>query len=534
MSANASTILATEADRNTLPAIGYVASPGYHVFIETKQLVLLYSWQFECTDVGTFRDYVQRINVSTMGTVEELGHPPVLDTGHIPITVLDRAGVEENVWYRSPCVPLPLTRDPLTYHSADQCRRVTPETGAEDVTYAAAFECGRLLAAADPRLAQELMRWRRESYRQSVRTDSLIQIQATIPLNQALDIHQPVASVVALNAAGGIVTGITHIGDKYGLSAIEGAPGLNPAEVQQAWNLASAAEATAILGGEPGATGVVVNAPAQTARSATTLAAVAADSASLSPPAVGPRPGPERRATADRELDMRTPWIESSTALKERLRRPIQLDVTEAESEMPPYMELFLSHLRLLVGVPFDYLCPDDRLLPDESIRFFYIDRSWTDRLVDGAVAVGKIGTREQAHHQGHAPAVNQQVDLSERIVRIIQRGRQSFTDAKAANDQNPAPADTITGFLLRSSAVSGWPQMDVRAYKTDVPEPFDPADPKIQPLQLPTLRLELLSPGVMIAIFQGVPQLVILEEPHNGVHVRPAHRWRRRQGLSP
>ena len=215
---------------------------------------------------------------------------------------------------------------------------------------------------------------------------------------------------------------------------------------------------------------------------------------------------------------MRTAWIQSSTALKERLRRPIQLDPTEAESEMPPYMELFLSHLRLLVGVPFDYLVADERLLPDESIRFFYIDRSWTDRLVDGAIAVGKIGTREQAHHQGHAPAVNQQVDISERIVRTIQRGLKSFTDAKAANDPNTTPADTITGFLLRSSAVSGWPHMDVRAYKTDIPEPFDPADPKIQPQQLTTLRLELLSPGVMIALFQGVPQLVILEEPHNGV----------------
>jgi hypothetical protein len=215
---------------------------------------------------------------------------------------------------------------------------------------------------------------------------------------------------------------------------------------------------------------------------------------------------------------MRTPWIQASTALKERLRRPIQLDTTEPESEMPPYMESFLAHLRLLVGVPFDYLVPDERLLPDESIRFFYVDRSWTDRLVDGAIAVGKIGTREQAHHQGHAPAVNQQVDLTERVVRIIQRGRQSFTDAKGGNDKDTTPADTITGFLLRSSAVSGWPHMDVRAYRTDVPEPFDPSDPNIQPQQLKTLRLELLSPGVMIALFEGVPQLVILEEPHTGV----------------
>ena len=96
---------------------------------------------------------------------------------------------------------------------------------------------------------------------------------------------------------------------------------------------------------------------------------------------------------------MRTPWIQASAALKERLRRPIQLDTTEPESEMPPYMELFLSHLRLLVGVPFDYLVPDERLLPDESIRFFYIDRSWTDRLLDGAIAVGKIGDASNCDH---------------------------------------------------------------------------------------------------------------------------------------
>jgi hypothetical protein len=274
-------VLATVADRNVFAAVNYTQVPPYYVFLETKQLVLLHSWQFECTGVGTFRDYVQRINVSTMGTVEDQGHPPVIDTGHIPITVLDRSGVEENVWYRGPFVPMPLTRDPLTYHSADQCRRVTPETGAEDISYAAAFECGRLMAAADPRLAQELMRWRREPYRQSVRTDSLLAIQAAIPLDQILEIHKPVVPVVAANAAGSIVTGIKQVGDKYGIGVVNGAPGLDPAQVQQAWNLSSEAVAVAILGGEPGATGVVVTAPAQTVRTATTIDQVAADTASL-------------------------------------------------------------------------------------------------------------------------------------------------------------------------------------------------------------------------------------------------------------
>ena len=277
----ATSVLMTVADRNVLTGIDYVAPPDYQIFIQTKQVVLLHSWRFECTGAGTFRDYMQRVNVSTLGTVEQPGHPPVIDTGHIPISVMDRAGVREDVWYRGPLVPMPLTRDPLTYHSADQCRRVTPETGAEDVTYAAAFECGRLMAAADPRLAQELMRWRRESYRQSVRVDSVAAIQTSIRLDRQLDIHQPISSVVAYNAASSIVGAVPHVGDRYGIAAVSGAPGLDPARLQQAWNLNSVAEAVAVLGGEPGATGVVINTPAQSIRDATTIDQVAADTASL-------------------------------------------------------------------------------------------------------------------------------------------------------------------------------------------------------------------------------------------------------------
>ena len=278
---DASSVLLTVADRNVLTGIPYVGPPSYQIFIETSQVVLLHSWRFECTGAGTFRDYMQRVNVSTLGTVEQPGHPPVIDTGHIPISVMDRAGVKENVWYRGPLVPMPLTRDPLTYHSADQCRRVTPETGAEDVSYAAAFECGRLMAAADPRLAQELMRWRRESYRQSVRVDSVAAIQKSITLDQQLDIHKPIASVVAYNAASGIVSAVPHVGDRYGIAAVSGAPGLDPARLQHAWKLNSIAEAVSVLGGEPGATGVVVTTPAQSVRDATTIDQVVADTASL-------------------------------------------------------------------------------------------------------------------------------------------------------------------------------------------------------------------------------------------------------------
>jgi hypothetical protein len=222
---------------------------------------------------------------------------------------------------------------------------------------------------------------------------------------------------------------------------------------------------------------------------------------------------------------MRSAWTTGADFLRQRMSNPAQLLAPVPEAEMPPYMESFLAHLRLLIGVPFDYLVADARLLPDESIRFFHIDRSWTDRLVDGAISVGKIGSREQAHHQAQSPGVQQQLDLSERIVRILQRGLKDFPTAKTLNDANQQSGEIITGFLLRSAAVSGWPHMDVRAYTEVLPQGYNPSSIPSDGtpgatggMQLKTLRLERLSPSVLVALFQGIPKLVVCEEPHHGI----------------
>ena len=251
-------------------------------FQNTVSLVLLYSWKFECIGPGSFRDLMQGLDVAMFGTVADPGHPPVTDTGHIKISVADRAGVEETALYRSPLAPFQLTRDPLgPYHSADQCRRVTPETGAEDVTYACAFETGRLLAAADARLAQELMRWRREAYRQSARADMFSAVSQAIPLAQALDVHTPAIPVVAAGATARMLDGRGPAADRFGVKFMDQVIGLQPTAVQDAWQLSSAAEAAAILGGDAGSLGAKVVAPVATPRPATDIIAVAADSASL-------------------------------------------------------------------------------------------------------------------------------------------------------------------------------------------------------------------------------------------------------------
>jgi hypothetical protein len=214
---------------------------------------------------------------------------------------------------------------------------------------------------------------------------------------------------------------------------------------------------------------------------------------------------------------MRTAWVTASDALRQRLVQPAQVAAQDETAEMKPYLESFLAHLRLLVGVPFEYLVPDSRLLPDESIRFCYLDRSWTDRLVDGVISVGKIGSREQAHHQAHAAQVDTALDHVEWQVRSRQRGL-----GDAVDDSDVDPGVTITGFLLRSAAVSGWPQMEVRAFSEVLPA--YPSEQAMEAARLPLLRLERLSPAVLVALFAGVPKLVWLEEPHHGVQFGVKH----------
>lgn len=67
----------------------------------------------------------------------------------------------------------------------------------------------------------------------------------------------------------------------------------------------------------------------------------------------------------------------------------------EENEELLNQMVHWLSRLRVLEGAPFRYLAPSEEMLPNESIRFFHVDRNWLDALVDGAISVGRLGSRE-------------------------------------------------------------------------------------------------------------------------------------------
>jgi hypothetical protein len=218
------------------------------------RLVCLASWRFECPTSGaTFRELTRELDVAMIGVTEEPGRPVVTDTGHTPVTLHDRDGVVDTTWYRGPFVPYALTRDVLgPYHSADQCRRVTPETGAEDISYAAAFEIGRLLAAADQRLAVELARWRRGAYARSAQRDVVTLFDKQMPsvllddLRAYLD--RAIVPVVTNSLIPRVTGSIGPVADRYGIDVVKDAPGLDPGLVQVAWRLPSLELSRAVLG----------------------------------------------------------------------------------------------------------------------------------------------------------------------------------------------------------------------------------------------------------------------------------------------
>jgi hypothetical protein len=195
-------------------------------------------------------------------------------------------------------------------------------------------------------------------------------------------------------------------------------------------------------------------------------------------------------------------------AVSELLDQLVEHDPDDGDHVVPGELRRFLAGLRLLHGVPFSYLVPDAELLPRESIRFFYVDRRWTDALVQGALSVGTITTADRAQLEAMYPHVRDDVDEAERVIRTP-HGEERLAGA----------GGTITGFLLRSRAVSGWPGLHVRAYRRDVIE--DDALSTVaesHPDRLKLLRIERLAPAVLLALIDGVPEVVHIEEPRRGI----------------
>lgn len=207
--------------------------------------------------------------------------------------------------------------------------------------------------------------------------------------------------------------------------------------------------------------------------------------------------------------------VPSSAALK-GLRASVHLSASLTAVPLPQALQDWLARLRLLKGVPFGYLVPDEAMLPPESIRFFTLDMAWVDTLVDGALSIGRtLGRKPDLAMAGlEAGAADHAQPLSAQAVTRM-RGRGLGLPPAAP------PKGPITGFLLRSKQVSDTPGIGVNVY----PQGHTPADhdrdPTVDIQLLDILRYETLGAAsdVMICLVSGEAWRVDIHQPPEQLH---------------
>jgi len=117
-----------------------------------------------------------------------------------------------------------------------------------------------------------------------------------------------------------------------------------------------------------------------------------------------------------------------------------------------------LANLRLLINVPFAHLVPDARMLPPESIRFFYVDRTISTRSATGPASIGVQSSRDASQAAVVRGTVRQAATARAFAARATAIRRPQLL-------QGAQSGDPVAGFLLRSAVVSGWPGLEVKAY---------------------------------------------------------------------
>ncbi|WP_141585205.1 hypothetical protein [Actinomadura sp. WMMA1423] len=177
-----------------------------------------------------------------------------------------------------------------------------------------------------------------------------------------------------------------------------------------------------------------------------------------------------------------------------------------ADDRPPDEVVNWLAKLALLDGVPFNYLVPDERMLPPESLRVFHLDRAWIDALIDGAFSVGRITSADTALDAVRQSSMRTLVHGRRRLVRRNPRPTPPSAETGAVSEDSGSTE--ITGFLVRSAAVAGWPAAAAAGW-ADIERRI--------PVEL--LRSVRLGDDVLLVLFDGVVRAVALHEPPGQLH---------------
>ena len=360
-----------ESPKNTIPAGN------------TVRMVVIANWKFSNSGNKTFLQLVEGLTVKTLKiTTVTDGSPypaalaPYFEPGYVPMEHQTRNGVTTVSWYHGPFTPklLPQLTQSISFANADAALRYDGSSGFFDVSIAAAWQLGRMLALQNHGFSKAMLNWR------------IIQKQNQVAANQA----------ISFNAILNDNTNCT-IKDKV----------------------------IKYLGGTP------LNA---------------------------------------------NPVGGSST-------------------DIPATISSFLSQLYRLNGVPFGYLVPNELLLEEETLAFFYVDPNWIEAMLDGAISIGRATGTDAIKDAIMNGGIN---DFTSQI----KAGTTTSPDGTVVQGSRL----NVTGFLLRSALISGWRGIEIEAFDTNG-------------TLLSALRFERIDGGIFLGIFNGNVTKIIITQPYEGLH---------------
>jgi hypothetical protein len=210
----------------------------------------------------------------------------------------------------------------------------------------------------------------------------------------------------------------------------------------------------------------------------------------------------------------------------------------DAAQDVPADLGAWLGRLVLLYGVPFSYVIPDEAMLPRESLRFFFVDPIWIQHLVQGACSIGNtdygdtlIDRAMDRWVQPNQPGSGEQGAAVRKAAASVRDGLRHQYESQPLPEESDDLDWPLTGFLLRSGVVTGWRGLEIMAFRAVSPDEKRTLDTtgytdeqkdkleKEDVAPLKALRIEQLSPDVMLGIFNGIIAQLVIRQPQEGLH---------------
>lgn len=185
------------------------------------------------------------------------------------------------------------------------------------------------------------------------------------------------------------------------------------------------------------------------------------------------------------------------------------LDRQNAADGLPETVRLWLADKYKMCGIPFRYLVPDEKLLPPESIRFFYVDRDWVDAMAAGAFSIGRQTGPDAAVNEAAYPfLVSQAVSCLPRHRLMLMHEnhiREELRQNGVVLSDSVGEDAVLSGFLLRSCLVRYWKGLEVNGYEGQEKRHI--------------LRMDALSTEILFCLFDGEIDRILIREPAEDLH---------------